>query len=167
LWEPDAIKAINLKRTPKVYFGGAGGSADPFGGEQFFCVPNGGNLFGCEPCKYQERKASALPPFVDKLRPYLGPDFFTNYFTPGTPDGQKYVAGDMETAAVAEVAYTNHTPFIGFRALSDGRGDPLRLNKIPLGPLPTWVVQFAYYQQIAADNAGAMAMAFLKAWAQR
>jgi hypothetical protein len=167
LFEPDAIQPVNLKRTPKVYFGGNGGSADPFNGERFFCAPNGGNVFGCEPCRFQERKLSAVPAFANQLKPFIGPDFFTSYFQPITPDDTKYTAGDMETAAVAEVAKKNHTPFLAFRALSDGRGDPLRLNKVKTGPFPGWLVQFAYYQQVAADNAGRMTIAFLKSWANR
>jgi nucleoside phosphorylase len=166
VYQPDRIKPVNLKREPRVYFDGAGASADPFGGEKFFCVPNGGNVFGCEPCRDQAHSPKALPPFINDFRPYIGPSFFTNYFKPTTPDETPYVAGDMETAAVAEVAKKNNTPFIGFRALSDGKGDPLLLSKLPSVVVPAWVIQFAYYQQIAADNAGRLTIAFLKGWAQ-
>jgi hypothetical protein len=44
-------------------------------------------------------------------------------------------------------------PFIGFRAVSDGGGDPLHLPGFP--------VQFFYYRQLAADNAARVTLAFL------
>jgi nucleoside phosphorylase len=64
----------------------------------------------------------------------------------------------METAAVARVAAEKHVPFIAFRALSDGKGDPLNLPGFPF--------QFFVYRQISADNAGAVELAFLAAWAK-
>ncbi|MCA1833262.1 MAG: hypothetical protein LC750_11155 [Actinobacteria bacterium] len=69
---------------------------------------------------------------------------------------RRYLWTDMETAAVAQVANANTIPFIAFRALSDGLGDPLHLPGFPF--------QFFYYRQLAADNAAEMTLAFLQAW---
>jgi nucleoside phosphorylase len=68
-------------------------------------------------------------------------------------------ATDMETAAVAHVARDAGIPFIGFRGVSDGHADPLGLPGFP--------AQFLAYYQLAADNAAAATMAFLKAWSQQ
>jgi adenosylhomocysteine nucleosidase len=58
---------------------------------------------------------------------------------------------DMETAGVAQVAYANGTPFLGFRALSDHAGaDP--------GPNPVF-----RYLAIAAHNSAKTVLAFIKA----
>jgi nucleoside phosphorylase len=62
----------------------------------------------------------------------------------------------METAAVFSIAAAHGIPFIGFRAASDGGGDPLMLPGFPS--------QFFVYRQLAADNAAAVALAFLRAW---
>ena len=72
-----------------------------------------------------------------------------------TPVGND--ANDMETAAVAQVAKANNTPFLAFRALSDGLGDRLHLPGFPF--------QFFFYYQLAADNAAKVTLAFLRAWA--
>lgn len=61
-------------------------------------------------------------------------------------------AVDMETAAVAHVAYTNHTPFLAFRSLSDLAGG---------GPGKNEIITF---MQLAADNSSATLLAFLHAW---
>jgi hypothetical protein len=60
---------------------------------------------------------------------------------------------------VGAVAAANHVPIIGFRAASDGGGDPLMLPGFPF--------QFFVYRQLAADNAARSALAFLAAWAAR
>jgi len=59
---------------------------------------------------------------------------------------------DMETAAVAHVAYANGVPFIAFRSLSDlaGGGD----GENELGT----------FFRIAADNSARVLLAFLAAW---
>jgi adenosylhomocysteine nucleosidase len=58
---------------------------------------------------------------------------------------------DMETAAVAQVAYVNAVPFIAFRSLSDLAGGDPGAN------------QARVFFQIAADNSAAVVEAFLKA----
>jgi nucleoside phosphorylase len=70
-----------------------------------------------------------------------------------------YDSEDMETAAVFKVAAANHVPYIAFRAVSDGKGDPLNLPGFPY--------QFFVYKQLAADNAASVTQAFLSAWGRR
>lgn len=61
-------------------------------------------------------------------------------------------AVDMETAAVAHVAYTNNVPFIAFRSLSDLAGGGPGQNEITT------------FLQLAADNSSSTVIAFLKEW---
>ncbi|MEM7021498.1 MAG: 5'-methylthioadenosine/S-adenosylhomocysteine nucleosidase [Pseudomonadota bacterium] len=58
---------------------------------------------------------------------------------------------DMESAAVAQVAHTNETPFIAFRSLSDLAGGGEGENEI------------ATFFGLAADNAATVVRAFLRA----
>jgi nucleoside phosphorylase len=156
-YSPGLVPTVKVETQPRVVFGGDGVSADPFNGERFFCIPGGGDVFGCEPCRAKSRRVGDVRPFTRNVRPYLGPEFFLSYFQNPSPAGTPYDAEDMETAAAAEVAAAHGTPFLGFRALSDGEGDPLNLPGFPF--------QFFVYRQISSDNAAAMTKAFLKAWA--
>jgi adenosylhomocysteine nucleosidase len=58
---------------------------------------------------------------------------------------------DMESAAVAHVAYVNRTPFIAFRSLSDLAGGGAGEN------------EEATFEQLASVNSAKVVMAFLKA----
>ena len=58
---------------------------------------------------------------------------------------------DMETAAVAQVAYVHSTPFIAFRSLSDLAGGDPGQN------------QARVFFQLASDNSAAVVRAFLRA----
>jgi adenosylhomocysteine nucleosidase len=58
---------------------------------------------------------------------------------------------DMETAAIAQVAYANGATFIGFRSLSDLAGGDPGKN------------QASVFFQLASDNSAAVVRAFLKA----
>ncbi len=58
---------------------------------------------------------------------------------------------DMETAAIAHVAYANGTPFIGFRSLSDLAGGDPGKN------------QASVFFQLASDNSASVVRAFLRA----
>ncbi len=58
---------------------------------------------------------------------------------------------DMETAAVAMVAYQNRVPYIAFRSLSDLAGGGTGRNEVPV------------FGALAADNSAAMVIAYLKA----
>ena len=62
---------------------------------------------------------------------------------------------DMETAAVAMVAYQNSVPFIAFRSLSDLAGGGPGENEI------------GTFFQIASDNSAKVLLAFLEAWSVR
>lgn len=159
LVDPDAIKTIPMPHKPQILLGGKGRSSDPFIGNAFPCIPGSGDVFGCQPCKAPRFAASDIPRFVQGAAPFLTPAFFTNYFKNPSTTPPGYDADDMETAAVARVAAEKHVPFIGFRALSDGLGDPLKLPGFP--------AQFFVYRQYAADNAGAVELAFLAAWGKR
>jgi adenosylhomocysteine nucleosidase len=59
---------------------------------------------------------------------------------------------DMETSAVAQVAYANGVPYIAFRSLSDLAGGGEGENEI------------GTFFQIAADNSAKVVMAFLRQW---
>ena len=59
---------------------------------------------------------------------------------------------DMESAAVAHVAYVNHIPFIAFRSLSDLAGGGEGENEIKI------------FFKLAADNAAHVLLRFLQVW---
>jgi adenosylhomocysteine nucleosidase len=59
---------------------------------------------------------------------------------------------DMETAAAAQVAYSNGIPFIAFRSLSDLAGGGEGENEI------------STFMNLAAGNAASVLLAFLAAW---
>lgn len=63
---------------------------------------------------------------------------------------------DMETAAVAQVAYANETPFIAMRSLSDSAGGDTERS-----------VGAFFEAGLAEANASAVTLAFLEAWAGR
>lgn len=151
---PDAVGTVSVTHKPTVEVGGAGDTTDPFSGRALPCAPGGGDVFGCEPCVLQSH-AEQAPTFAGGVVPFIDPSFFTGYGS-STETSGKYVAEDEETAAVATVAAKAHLPFIGFRAVSDGGGDPLHLPGFP--------VEFFYYRQISADNAALTTLAFLKSW---
>jgi nucleoside phosphorylase len=157
--DPDLVETIRLPHQPQILPGGDGSSSDPFGGRAFPCVPGGGDVFGCRPCRAPGFAPPDLARFVTGALPFIDPNFFLGYFQNPTPSTGSHAADDMETAAVARLAHANALPFIAFRALSDGLGDPLMLPGFPF--------QFFIYRQIAADNAATTALAFLKAWAAR
>jgi nucleoside phosphorylase len=122
---------VCLDHAPKIVAGGEGVSEDPFGGSAFACMPGQGPVFGCD-------EALVATPAVAPAAT--------------VPD-----ATDMETAAVARVAHDAGIPYVGFRGVSDGPGDPLGLPGFP--------AQFFAYYKLSADNAAAAASAFLTAWA--
>jgi nucleoside phosphorylase len=155
--DPSTVKTVELAYQPRVIVGGEGISADPFGGRKLPCFPSGGDVFGCEPCMEQTHDPAHVQAFVPGILPFVDPAFFTDYFANqgGAADPQ-WESQDMETAAVAAVAADKGTPFIAFRAASDGGGDPLGLPGFPF--------QFFFYRQLAADNAATAAMAFLQAY---
>jgi nucleoside phosphorylase len=157
---PSATTPVTVEHKPTVEVGGDGLSSDGFGTRALPCSPAVNDVFGCWPCPFPDTAAATqatnlattVPPFVD-------PSFVTGYEAASTPPPGNYVSEDMETAAVFSIAAAHHVPFIGFRAASDGGGDPLMLPGFP--------AEFFVYRQLAADNAAAVALAFLQAWAVR
>ena len=152
----DPATPITVQHAPKVEIGGLGSTSDPFGGRNLPCVPYGGDVFGCAPCTGPSDESGDVAPFVTGAAPFVDPTFFSAYNQWQSSQSSKYAASDMETGAVASVLAEHHVPFIGFRAASDGGGDPLSLPGFP--------VQFFVYRQLAADNAAKTALAFLQAW---
>jgi hypothetical protein len=155
---------VTVKYPPVVKIGGTGLTTDPFGGRILPCAPTGSDIFGCTPCPELDMDAPGQTLSLAQEAPaFLEPGFFTGYANSTTPAGT-WVSEDEETAIVAQVA-ASHTlpggtqpvPFIGFRAASDGGGDPLHLPGFP--------AEFFVYRQLAANNAAATALAFLHQWA--
>jgi nucleoside phosphorylase len=155
--DPTTVRSITVDRQPRVILGGDGWSADPFGGRRLPCFPAGGDVFGCDPCLAPSRQAPDAEGTAASAEPFIDPNFFVEYFQDqGSSTSGGHSADDMESAAAAKVAAAHGVPFIAFRALSDGKGDPLNLPGFP--------AQFFVYKDLAAQNAGVMARAFLKAW---
>jgi nucleoside phosphorylase len=148
---PDAVTTVAVTHPPALEVGGTGETTDPFTGRALPCAPGGGDVFGCAPCTAQTNAQRDGPPFVTGAVPFVDPAFFTGYNSSAAGPG--FVAEDEETAAVAAEAAKRHVPFLGLRAVSDGRGDPLGLPGFP--------AQFFYYRQLAADNAAIATVAFL------
>jgi len=147
---------ITVQHVPTVSFGGTGLTTDPFGGRTLPCVATGNDVFGCTPCREFDRDAAdQLQALVGGAPAFLELSFFTGYAQSTAPAGD-WVAEDDETAVVAQIAAQHSTPFIGFRAASDGAGDPLHLPGFPS--------EFFVYRQLAADNAAAAALGFLTQW---
>jgi nucleoside phosphorylase len=154
----DVNTPIEVKHVPEVEFGGTGLTTDPFGGRALPCLPVS-DLFGCAPCVEPNNFAvSQSAAFVTGILPFLQASFISSYLDSTNPAGT-FVSEDNETAVVAQVAQGHGVPFIGFRAASDGGGDPLGL--------PGYPSQFFVYAQLAANNAASTALGFLKAWSLR
>ncbi len=132
-------QAVCMPQEPVIVVGGAGRSTDPFLGKPFPCRPGGGDVFGCDvlvtAADSVAVRREAMPAAV-------------------SADAQVPVVEDMETAAIAREAAARSVPFIAFRAVSDGPGDPLNL--------PGSLDQFTAYYGLAAHNAAAATAAFLK-----
>jgi nucleoside phosphorylase len=118
-------------QPPKLVVGGTGSTSDPYGENDFLCLPGSDDVFGCAPDPLAAR--GGAPRIARGAEPLA--------------------AVDMESASVARVADEFGIPFIAFRAVSDGAGDPLNLPGFP--------GQFFHYYAIAADNAAAATIAFL------
>jgi len=155
----DAATPVHLDHVPEFHVGGRGTSADTFDGKAIGCVPGGGDIAGCEPCLAPGSTPADVANFAANAPSLADPAFFEALL--GSPDSttQTYDSQDEETASVATVARSYHVPFLGFRAVSDGQGDPLHLPGFP------W--QFFVYRQLAAHNAATVTMAFLSTWAAR
>jgi nucleoside phosphorylase len=121
---------------PAIIVGGVGQSADPFNGTAVGCTPGGGPVFGCD---VTDAESNGQPVIT-------APAVAAADTMP--------IASDMETAAIAGQAVMRGIPFIGFRGVSDGAGDPLGDRGFP--------TQFFDYYPISAQNAAAATAAFLQ-----
>lgn len=148
------VATVTVTHRPRINVGGAGQTTDPFSGHRLPCVPGGGDVFGCDPCPAHKKLADEAINSLPGFAAVADPDFFAGYMS--NSESGHYVAEDEETAAVAAIAHHRHVPFIGFRAVSDGGGDPLHLPGFP--------AEFFYYRQLAADNAALATFAFLSAY---
>lgn len=131
----EPTEEVCLLHDPVVTVGGTGNSSDPFNNMAAPCQPTGDNdVFTCD-----------VPlPEASGSGQQLG--------IQGTTAAT--IAQDMETAAIGSEAIAHGVPFIAFRAVSDGEGDPLMLT-IPFQ-------QFFVYYRLAANNAAAATVAFLE-----
>ena len=130
---------VCILQEPTVVLGGVGHSSDPFGGTAFPCQPNDGDVFGCD----VGSGPAASGPGADRVRA-----------DGAAADTAMPIVDDMETAAIAREAAAHGVRFIAFRAVSDGAGDPLGLPGFPS--------QFFAYYRLAAHNAAAATVAFIK-----
>ncbi len=154
--DPETGPAVTVTHTPTFKVGGDGLTTDPFGGRALPCFPGGGDVFGCRPCESANVTPTNPITFLQEISPFIGPAFFTGYFSSTASPPGHYVSSDEETAEVAKAAYAAHVPFIGFRGVSDGGGDPLHLPGFPF--------QFFVYRQLSADNVAEVAATFIAAW---
>jgi nucleoside phosphorylase len=136
---------VCLAHKPAVVVGGVGQSSDPFFNMPFPCLPKGEAVFGCDVTS--EGTASGTGGKRHTMR------------TLSTLDPQAPAVNDMETAAIAREVAVRGIPFIAFRAVSDGEGDPLGLPGFP--------AQFFVYYRLAARNAAAATVVFLEQIAAR
>jgi len=150
----DAATPAHLPTPVRLRVGGDGATTDPFAGRAVPCVPGGGDIAGCEPCLTMPGTVNNAGEFAERAPDF--PDVLQGVFSGQASSTMQVDAVDEETAAVAAVAAAHSVPFLGFRGVSDGKGDPLGLPGFP--------VQFAVYRQLAADNAAATVVGFLKAW---
>jgi nucleoside phosphorylase len=125
---------VCLDFVPGVFVGGAGETSDPYNGQKLACTPGAGEVFGCDV------EAAALDRGI----------------AAGAPVPESV---DMETAAVGRETAARGVPYIAFRAVSDGAGDPLGLPGFP--------AQFFAYYDLAARNAAAASADFLTHYADR
>jgi nucleoside phosphorylase len=131
---------VCMLEQPVIVVGGIGQSTDPFHDKPFPCQPTGGDIYGCD-----------IPPSptASELARRRG-----TAVTFATADVPAPIANDMETAAIAREAAARGLPFIAFRAVSDGAGDPL--------DLPPLFGEFPAYYRFAAHNGAALTVAFLE-----
>lgn len=124
----DPATEVCLPHDPVVVVGGVGRSE---GESPLRCLPGGDDVFGCDLGG--------------------GPAQPLGFEQPAEPDPPDAI--DMETAACAREASARGLPFIAFRGVSDGQGDPLGQPGFP--------GQFFTYYRLAAHNAAATTAPFL------
>ncbi|WP_231984275.1 hypothetical protein [Mycobacterium sp. E342] len=150
-----ATRWIDLRRRPQVVVGGDGCSWDNNNGVAFPCIPNGGEVFGCQPPSVPNRSMRYTGNFRQAGVRWLRSALISNLRIVSTAD-PAFEATDMETAAAQAVADAHGVSFLGIRGITDGPGDPLHLPGFPF--------QFFCYKRIAAANAARVTAAFLESW---
>jgi nucleoside phosphorylase len=150
----DAATPVHLPTKVRLRVGGKGATTDPFNGRAVPCVPGGGDIAGCEPCITVPGTVNNTLTFAERAPEAA--DILAGTFSGQASSKLAVDAVDEETAAVQAVAARHAVPFLGFRGVSDGKGDPLGLPGFP--------VQFAVYRQLAADNSAAAVIGFLQRW---
>jgi len=133
---PATGQSVCLPHEPGVFVGGVGRSSDSYGDTPLGCNVGGNDVFGCDIVTAGSTSAAR------------------DDGTFAGPQQDERVAGDQETAAVAREAIGRGLPFIAFRSVSDGAGDPLGLPGFP--------AQFFAYYRLAASTAAEAATAFLQ-----
>jgi adenosylhomocysteine nucleosidase len=104
-------------------------------------------------CTASQACLSHAPRLVVGGNGVSGPVFVDNAaFRQYVFDTFKAQALDMETAAVAVVAYANRVPFIAFRSLSDLAGGAGGANEL------------GTFFQLASDNSATVVQRFLALW---
>ena len=136
---PASGQAVCLAYEPAIAVGGVGQSSDPFGKVPVRCQAQGNDVFGCDVASAGSASASEADSGAHETV---------------AADAAAPIVEDMETAAVAREVTARGLPFIGFRSVSDGPGDPLGLPGFP--------AQFFAYYRLSAHNAAAAAAAFLE-----
>jgi nucleoside phosphorylase len=153
-----SVKYLGKKRQPQVFVGGDGSSYDNHNGQAFPCIPNGGDVFGCQPRRAPDRSLLYTGNFFQATGPWLRSALISNLNIASKSD-PAFDASDNETAAAQAVADAHGVPFLAVRGISDGAGDPLHLPGFPF--------TFFVYKKIAANNAARVTAAFLQSWAAR
>lgn len=149
------VRRIDLRRRPRVVVGGDGCSRDNNNGVAFPCIPNGGDVFGCQPRRAPDRSLRYTGNFRQAAGRRVRSALISNLNIVSTSD-PAFDATDMETAAAQAVADVHGVPFLGIRGITDGPGDPLHLPGFPF--------QFFCCKRIAANNAARVTAAFLRGW---
>lgn len=134
---PGGPLPVCMPEAPRLLAVDLGLSDDPFAGRPFPCQEGGDDLYGCDvPAANAAARTKQSPVHL------------------ATQAAAEPSIQDMETAAIAEVAAQAGIPFVAFRAVSDGLGDPLSLGG--------FLAQFSAYYRYAASNAAAAARRFLE-----
>lgn len=136
-----ALPAVCVTANLAVVVGGIGQSTDVNNGTPFPCQSSGTDVFGCDATASDVAAATST---------VSG----SAVATLDTVDPATSIASDNETAAIAREAAAHGLPFIAFRAVSDGAGDPLGL--------PGYPSEFFVYYRLSAHNAAATTVAFLE-----
>jgi adenosylhomocysteine nucleosidase len=147
IWHPRPVRVISAAHPEgerKLWF-----EADP----QLMQVARGVAAVKLERCDAQQRCLQHEPHVVIGGNGVSGQAFVDNAaFREYTFRTFEANVLDMESAAIAHVAYANGVPFIAFRSLSDLAGGGEGENEI------------GTFFKIAADNSARVLLAFLAAW---